>query len=120
MSGHGVFLGLNSRHGSDWARTIVILCDVPGGKKLVLNLWVALRNIGTRFFSRSELATWVGLGSNISHPMWRPRWKKIGAKSLGWLDKYWNKVFLGSNLQHEPDWAHPFDNEHLYYQFMEG
>lgn len=52
--------------------------------------------------------------------MWHPRWQNFGAKSLGWLEKYWNKVFLGSNLQHEPDWAHPFDNEHLYYQFMEG
>jgi hypothetical protein len=31
-----------------------------------------------------------------------------------------DEVFLGSNSQHGPNWAHPLDNEHLYCQPMEG
>jgi hypothetical protein len=32
----------------------------------------------------------------------------------------WDEVFLDLNSQHGLNWAHPLDNEHLYYQFMKG
>ena len=32
--------------------------------------------------------------------------------------KFQDKVFLDSNFQHGPDWAHSLDKEHLYRQFM--
>ena len=46
--------------------------------------------------------------------------KVFGVKFSRRLAKFWDKVFKGLDCQHGPERAHLLDNDHLYYQFMEG